>query len=338
MTRLEMSPPCRSVRTFTLNSPRLPIFSPPGPTYRCPFTGPFEGFRSTSGRSSGFTTYSPVPESTVISRYRPCLPSVSAGLLSMDMLPIVTAFSSTSSGHHSSSLELSFGTASSGISSGRLSLTGDVILVSCSWQLLAVHTQLLTHRADREVHRSASFCIGCRLRCVPCPRIRLLLNVGLFIPTIKERRLFGVFFGVTVVSNGTFDDVSCSSSSQLPTPFVRRSTVKVSLCSAIGSDVANAPAAKTFFVGSAFLSTCGDAFDRIVPGLGENFLAVSSKRYNSPFSPSTRWLLASSFKYPIIIGAGPRVRLWMTVTMCALICASSGNKRCCAVNSLSHDL
>ena len=44
-TRLDMSPtPCRSVRTFTVNSPRLSIFSPPGPTYRCPFTEPFDGF------------------------------------------------------------------------------------------------------------------------------------------------------------------------------------------------------------------------------------------------------------------------------------------------------
>ena len=53
------------------------------------------------------------------------------------------------------------------------------------------------------------------------------------------------------------------------------SSVKESLCSAISSDVANTPTAKTFFVGSAFPSTFGVAFDRIVPGLGENFLAVS---------------------------------------------------------------
>ena len=101
VTRLEMSPPpCCSVRTFTVHSPKLSNFSSPGPTYRCPFTWPFEGFRSTLGQSSGFTTVSPAPESTVISRNRPRLPPVSTALLSMDMLPIVTAFSSTWSGHH----------------------------------------------------------------------------------------------------------------------------------------------------------------------------------------------------------------------------------------------
>ena len=56
--RLEMSPPpCRSVRTF-VNSPRLSIFSPPGPTYRCPFTGPFDGFKSIFGQSSGSQLFS----------------------------------------------------------------------------------------------------------------------------------------------------------------------------------------------------------------------------------------------------------------------------------------
>ena len=80
VTRLEMSPPpCRSVRTFTVNSQIVSLFHPPGTTYRCPFTAPFDGFRSTVGPSSGFTTDSPAPESTVISRYRPRLPSVSTG-------------------------------------------------------------------------------------------------------------------------------------------------------------------------------------------------------------------------------------------------------------------
>ena len=105
VSRLEMSPPpCRSVRTFTVKSHKLSIFSPPGPTYRCPFTEPFDGFKSTV-ESSGFTTDSPAPESTVISQHRPRSPS-------MDMLPIVTAFRSTSSGHHSPSVELSLGRCS----------------------------------------------------------------------------------------------------------------------------------------------------------------------------------------------------------------------------------
>ena len=90
---------CRSVRTFTVKSPGLPIFSPPKPTYRCPFTEPLDGFKSTFGHSSGFTT-------------RPRLPSVSTRLLWMDMFPIVTAFRSTSSGSHSPLLELSLGRSS----------------------------------------------------------------------------------------------------------------------------------------------------------------------------------------------------------------------------------
>ena len=39
-----------------------------GPHIVCPCTEPFDGFRSTFGQSSGFTTDSPAPESTVISR------------------------------------------------------------------------------------------------------------------------------------------------------------------------------------------------------------------------------------------------------------------------------
>ena len=57
-------PPCCLGRTFTVNYPKLSIFSPPGPTYR-----------STCGHSSGFTTDSPASESTVFSRYRPRSPS-----------------------------------------------------------------------------------------------------------------------------------------------------------------------------------------------------------------------------------------------------------------------
>ena len=108
--RLEMlPPPCRSVLTFTVNSPRLSIFSFQRPTYRCPFAEPFHGFRSTFGQSSGFTTDSPAPESTVISLYRPPLSSLSTSLLSIDMFLIVTVFRSTSSGHHSPSLGWSLG-------------------------------------------------------------------------------------------------------------------------------------------------------------------------------------------------------------------------------------
>ena len=91
---------------FTDNSRRLSIFTPPGATYRCPFTEPLDGFRSTSGQSSGFTSDSPAPESTVISRYRPRLPSVSTGSLSIDLLLVVTVDRSTSSGHYSHSEQI----------------------------------------------------------------------------------------------------------------------------------------------------------------------------------------------------------------------------------------
>ena len=71
------------------------------------------------------------------------------------------------------------------------------------------------------------------------------------------------------------------------------------------------------------------------PDFGETFLPfLISKRYNPPSllsmdsSLPASQLLASSFKFPIIIGA--------CVTMCALICTWSGNKTCCSVNSLSR--
>ena len=105
--RLEMSPPpCRSVRTFTVNSRRLSIFTPPRPTYRRPFTEPLDGFRKPFGQSSVFTSYSRAPESTVISRYRPRLPSVSTGSLSIDLLLVVTVDRSTSLGHYSHSEQI----------------------------------------------------------------------------------------------------------------------------------------------------------------------------------------------------------------------------------------
>ena len=107
VTQLEMSPsPCRPVMTFTVNSPRLSIFSPPGPTFRCPFTEPFDGFRSTSGKSSGFTTDSPAPESP-------------------EFCPTDTLCRET--GQHALA-EWSLGAASTGISSGRPSPTLEMSL------------------------------------------------------------------------------------------------------------------------------------------------------------------------------------------------------------------
>ena len=79
-------------------------------------------------------------------------------------------------------------------------------------------------------------------------------------------------------------------------------------------------------------------------GLVKTFLPfLISKRYSSPSSLSTnssllaRWLLSSSLKCPIIFGARSQVRLLITVTMRAFICAQSGNK-CCAVNSFSRSV
>ena len=86
----------------------------------------------------------------------------------MDMLPIVTVFSSTSSSHHFCLIGVA---TRSGFlwNVVRLTffLTGDVTLVSCNWKLLAVQTYRLTYRTDKKVQRNATFCTGYKLRCVP---------------------------------------------------------------------------------------------------------------------------------------------------------------------------
>ena len=60
------------------------------------------------------------------------------------------------------------------------------------------------------------------------------------------------------------------------------SSMKVSLGSAIRSDVTNASAAETVFVGSTLPSTFCVAFARIVSGIGENFFAVAGLPASSP--------------------------------------------------------
>ena len=98
-------PPCRSVRTFTVKSPRLSIFSPPRPRIVVLSLSPVtETKQSLANRLDS--------RLSLQHRYRPRSPSVATSLLLMDMLPIVTAFKSTSSGHHSPSLELSLGRSS----------------------------------------------------------------------------------------------------------------------------------------------------------------------------------------------------------------------------------
>ena len=82
-------------RSFYLQGPHIVVLS----------LSPLMVSNQHLGQSSGFTTDSPAPESTVISRYRHRFSSVPRDSLSMVILSIVTVFRSTSSGHHSSSLE-----------------------------------------------------------------------------------------------------------------------------------------------------------------------------------------------------------------------------------------
>ena len=90
-----------------------------------------------------------------------------------------------------------------------------------------------------------------------------------------------------MVSNGTFCDVSGSYSSKLPAPFplgadFGSTSMKVSLGSAIHSDMTSASAAETLFVGSTLPSTFSVASARIVSGFGENFFAVADLPPSSP--------------------------------------------------------
>ena len=133
-----------------------------------------------------------------------------------------------------------------------------------------------------------------------------------------------------MVPNGTFCEVSCSSSSsQLPTPFPS------------GAGFGSPPLRRVFVLQTALMWPMRPQRKHAVAvlpfpppfvlSLIRSCRGLVKTFYNSPSSPSTSssllvsWLLASSFKFPIIIGAGPRVRL---------ICAKSGNKCCCADNSL----
>ena len=145
---------------------------------------PFDGFISTFGLSSGFTTDFPATESTVIF-------SVSTSLA-------VGFTKCTVDGHvaycdcvqvHLVRPPLSIiGVVARAV----FSFSGDVILWRFDWQTL-VHPPLLAHRTDRKVHREATFHIGFRLRCVSCSRIHMLQSVELFllpITTIMEWILF----------------------------------------------------------------------------------------------------------------------------------------------------
>ena len=110
---------------------------PPGPTYRCPFTEPFDGFNSTCGQSSGFTTDSPAPESTVISRYRPRLR--------------FTRFTVDSHVSYCDCVQVHFVrppvSIIGAVAWSVFSFTGDVILWPFNWKTL-VHLQLLAHNGQ----------------------------------------------------------------------------------------------------------------------------------------------------------------------------------------------
>ena len=170
---LEMSlPPCRSVRTCTVSSPRLSTFHLQGPCIvvflLCSLIVSKQHLANPPDTQQIF-----LHRSQLSSRYRPRLPSVSPCLLSIVKLRIVTPLIGV-------------------LARSVFSFSVDVILWRFSWQTL-VHSQFLAHRTDKKVHREAAFHIGFRLRCVLCPRIHLLQSVELLllpIRTVKEWILF----------------------------------------------------------------------------------------------------------------------------------------------------
>ena len=76
----------------------------------------------------------------------------------------------------------------------------------------------------------------------------------------------------------------------------RKSSINVSLCSAICSDAANVSTTETLFVGCALLPTLSVAFTRMIPSFFlKAFLPfLISKRYNSPSSLSRNSSLPAS--------------------------------------------
>ena len=316
VTRLEMSlPPCRSVWTFAVNSPRLSIFSPPGPE-------PFDGFRSTFGQSSwihnwffctGVNSDSSVPTSLAICFWRVVAsPSL---VLSLGATSI-----GTSSGRPSPTLEMSYFGALCGRcwydpnfrhteQTGKFTERQPFTLgtdfgafraqgsTRCKTSDCSCFQSQQSKNGDSSCQRSPlqgsrnlphyiSVCFSlleARSRWQrwhhSCGFFRGFMNINL------------IFYGVTVVwqhlkgpqINGpqwnmlwcfwlfflaTFSTFSFGCS-------FRVSSIKVSLGSAIRSDVTNASTAEIFFVGSTLPSTFSVAFARIVSGFGQHFLAVS---------------------------------------------------------------
>ena len=124
----------------------------------------------------------------------------------------------------------------------------------------------------------------------------------------------------------------------------RRSSIDVSLGSAIGSDVA--PQRKHSLSVLPLPPLLVLPWARIMPRFGADSLAVSGHQ-TVQFTIFTfhHELVTSSIVIACLFAqmshlhwAGPRVRLLMTVTTCTLICALPGNRCCCAVNSPSRSV
>ena len=122
--------------------------------------------------------------------------------------------------------------------------------------------------------------------------------------------------------NGTFRDISCSSSSQFPASFpkvrISVSSIDASLGFAIGSDVANASATKTFFAGFASPSNFSVAFAQIMPRFGEDSLAVPGFQTIQPSIFTSHELVAAG-----VVIAGLLVQIshhnWSKTTGVAVI-------------------
>ena len=240
---------------------KLSIFSPPGPTYRCPFTEPLEGFSVPASPAICFKRFT--VDGHVADRH--CIQ------LHLVRPPLFIIGVATRSGFLWNFVKSTF------------SLTGNVTLGSCDRQLYTPncwHTE-----QEGKFTEMQPFARDTDVGAFRAQGIRLLQNVRLHASTTSsssvspwsdntskdprnqqsQRHVSGCFLLFFIATSNTFSS-GCR---------YWRSSLKVSLGSAIKSDVTNAPTAKTFFVCSAFSSTFGVAFGRVVRGFGENFLPVS---------------------------------------------------------------
>ena len=150
-----------------------------------------------------------------------------------------------------------------------------------------------------------------------------------------------------MVLRGTFHSVSCSPSWQFPAPLPRFADFRGppltwDLARQSSSDVANAPALETFCVSFTFLASTSVAAFAL--GLRKDSLAVldlqavqlSVLTFHDSSLPASL-SPTSLFKFPTAIGAGPRARVLITVTICARTCSKCGNRCCRAVDSFCQE-